>query len=301
MSVEASSIDSLLSGKNDSFDPISSSSSETIDSKELVNVGDEVNEKIKEYYKLKQVYETKIQSQKSSIIKNDKLTLKDKQDKFRKLTANCVNCGRKVGTIFENGENRLTAICGDKTKPCNLDIKIHRGAYIPLEELMNVFQKGVNDLKEEIIAVKLDLLFGYEKEAQVLEKFKKLKDELSKDLEDVMEYKTQYIEKMYRLDNKTELDAKMRTFYNNVSAIKSTIEEFNETGKIQLIKDMIVVYDKEMLPLLDEIRNAKYKYINMEQTEGEIKLVRKIVTLHDMMYAMETPNIESFVLGKKEE
>tara|TARA_B110000967_G_C18894341_1_gene569515 strand:+ start:1981 stop:2886 length:906 start_codon:yes stop_codon:yes gene_type:complete len=301
MSVEASSIDSLLSGKNDSFDPISSSSSETIDSKELVNVGDEVNEKIKEYYKLKQVYETKIQSQKSSIMKNDKLTLKDKQDKFRKLTANCVNCGRKVGTIFENGENRLTAICGDKTKPCNLDIKIHRGAYIPLEELMNVFQKGVNDLKEEIIAVKLDLLFGYEKEAQVLEKFKKLKDELSKDLEDVMEYKTQYIEKMYRLDNKTELDAKMRTFYNNVSAIKSTIEEFNETGKIQLIKDMIVVYDKEMLPLLDEIRNAKYKYINMEQTEGEIKLVRKIVTLHDMMYAMETPNIESFVLGKKEE
>ena len=301
MSVEASSIDSLLSGKNDSFDPISSSSSETIDSKELVNVGDEVNEKIKEYYKLKQVYETKIQSQKSSIMKNDKLTLKDKQDKFRKLTANCVNCGRKVGTIFENGENRLTAICGDKTKPCNLDIKIHRGAYIPLEELMNVFQKGVNDLKEEIIAVKLDLLFGYEKEAQVLEKFKKLKDELSNDLEDVMEYKTQYIEKMYRLDNKTELDAKMRTFYNNVSAIKSTIEEFNETGKIQLIKDMIVVYDKEMLPLLDEIRNAKYKYINMEQTEGEIKLVRKIVTLHDMMYAMETPNIESFVLGKKEE
>lgn len=304
MSVEVSSIDSLLSGtsgKNDSFYPISSSSSEVNDTKKVPDVDDIVNDVIKEYYKLKQVYETKIQSQKNSIMKNDKLTLKDKQDKFRKIIANCVNCGRKVGTIFENSENRLTAICGDKTKPCKLDIKIHRGAYIPLEELMNVFQTGVNDLKEEIITVKLDLLFGYEKEAQVLEKFNKLKDELSNDLEAVMEYKTQYLEKMYNLDNKTELDVKMRAFYNNISTIKSSIEEFNETGQIQLVKDIIVVYDKEMLPLLDEIRNVKYKYINMEYDSENFNLIRKTYTLHDMMYAMETPKIESFVLRNREE
>jgi hypothetical protein len=304
MSVEVSSIDSLLSGtsgKNDSFDPISSSSSEVNDTKKVPDVDDIVNDVIKEYYKLKQVYETKIQSQKNSIMKNDNLTLKDKQDKFRKIIANCVNCGRKVGTIFENSENRLTAICGDKTKPCKLDIKIHRGAYIPLEELMNVFQTGVNDLKEEIITVKLDLLFGYEKENAVLEKFNKLKDELSSDLEAVMQYKTLYIEKMYNLDNKADLDLKMRAFYNHVSTIKSTIEEFNETGKIQLIKDIIVVYDKEMTPLLEEIRNMKYKYISMEQQDDEIKLVRKVFTMHDMMYAMETQKVESFVLRDREE
>ena len=106
---------------------------------------------------------------------------------------------------------------------------------------------------------------------------------------------------MYNLDNKADLDLKMRAFYNHVSTIKSTIEEFNETGKIQLIKDIIVVYDKEMTPLLEEIRNMKYKYISMEQQDDEIKLVRKVFTMHDMMYAMETQKVESFVLRDREE
>ena len=287
MSVEISSIDSLSSGASgasgvvDSFEPITSSSSESMDSKNKITLDESVNEKIAEYYKLKQSYDKK------------------KQDKYRKLTINCINCGRKVGTIFKNSENLLTAICGDNTKPCILNIKIDRGAYINLEDLMDVFQSGVNDLKEQIITIKLDLLFGYEKESKVLEKFNILKDELAGDLESVMEYKTQYIEKMYNLDNKTDLDAKMRTFYNNVSMVKSTIDEFNETGQIQLIKDMIVLYDKEMVPLLDDIRNLKYKDIHMEYNNENLNLnlIRKTFTLQDMLYTMETPKVESFVIG----
>jgi hypothetical protein len=61
------------------------------------------------------------------------------------------------------------------------------------------------------------------------------------------------------------------------------------------------VYDKEMTPLLEEMRNMKYKYISMEQQDDEIKLVRKIFTIHDMMYAMETQKVESFVLRDREE
>jgi hypothetical protein len=305
MSVEISSIDSLSSGASgasgvvDSFEPITSSSSESMDSKNKITLDESVNEKIAEYYKLKQSYDKKKQDQKNSILANDKLTLKQKQDKYRKLTINCINCGRKVGTIFKNSENLLTAICGDNTKPCILNIKIDRGAYINLEDLMDVFQSGVNDLKEQIITIKLDLLFGYEKESKVLEKFNILKDELAGDLESVMEYKTQYIEKMYNLDNKTDLDAKMRTFYNNVSMVKSTIDEFNETGQIQLIKDMIVLYDKEMVPLLDDIRNLKYKDIHMEYNNENLNLnlIRKTFTLQDMLYTMETPKVESFVIG----
>lgn len=303
MSVETNSINSLLSGKDDSFEAISSSSKESVHSKDAISngVNDEVNERIKEFYRLKHVYESKIQSHKTSILKDEKLSLKAKQDKFRRLTVNCINCDRKVGTIFKIGGNHLTAICGDKTKPCDLDIRIHRGAYIPLEELMNVFQEGVDDLKEDIIAVKLDLLFGYEKEAVVLEKFNKMKDTLSGDLESLMDYKTKYIEKMYNLDNKDELDEKMRMFYNKISTIKSTVEEFNETGRIQLIKDMVSLYDTELLPLLEEVRGLKYKYISLAYNNGDINLVRKPVTLDEMMVAMETPKIESFILDKVEE
>tara|TARA_B110000037_G_C17116170_1_gene503830 strand:- start:892 stop:1776 length:885 start_codon:yes stop_codon:yes gene_type:complete len=294
MDIETIINDSLLSNKSGSFNPIEKIAS---NDENVVDIDKTVDEQISEFYKLKQIYENKIQNQKNSILKNDKLTLTEKQNKYRRLTANCVNCARKVGTIFESKENRLTAICGDKTRPCKLNINIHRGAYINLEELMNIFQTGVNDLKEEIITVKLDLLFGYDKETQVLEKFNKLKDDLSSDLEAVMLYKTQYISKVHNLDNKPILDTKLRVFYDNVSVIKSTIEEFNETGQIQLIRDMLVLYDTEMLPLLDEIRDLKYKHVDMESRDGNFKLIRKTFTLQDMMYAMETPYVESFVIG----
>jgi hypothetical protein len=90
-------------------------------------------------------------------------------------------------------------------------------------------------------------------------------------------------------------------FYNKISTIKSTVEEFNETGRIQLIKDMISLYDTELLPLLEEVRGLKYKYISLAYNNGDINLVRKPVTLDEMMVAMETPKIESFILDKVEE
>ena len=295
MNIETIVNDSLLSNSSESFNSI-----ETNSSNDETDIDKTVDDQINEFYKLKHNYEIKIQDQKNNILKNDKLTLTDKKNKYRRLTANCVNCARKVGTIFESKANRLTAICGDKTRPCKLNINIHRGAYINLEELMDVFQTGVNDLKEEIITVKLDLLFGYDKETQVLDKFNKLKDELSSDLEAVMGYKTQYISRVHNLDNKSILDDKLRIFYNNVSVIKSTIEEYNETEQIQLIKDMLVLYDNEMLPLLDEIRDLKYKHIAMEYDDGNYRLIRKTFTQQDMMSVMETPYVESFVMDNRE-
>jgi hypothetical protein len=263
-------------------------------------IDEEFMEKLNEYYKLKNKFETKKQSQINTILKNDKLTMKQKQEKFRKLKTNCINCSRKVGTVFNSDSGILTAICGDNKSPCNLDIKINRGKFINLEDLIDVFQTGVNELKEEIITTKLDLLFGYEQEATTLTKFNKLKNELTKDLEDVMEYKTQFIEVVSNLDNKSELNTKMTIFYNKITLIKSTIDEFNETGQIQLIKDMISTYQTELVPLLHELRELKYRYMAMEydRDTDTHTLVRKVFTLQDMTVPFDIPSVESFVLGK---
>ena len=64
---------------------------------------------------------------------------------------------------------------------------------------------------------------------------------------------------------------------------------------------MVSLYDTELLPLLEEIRGVKYKYISLDYNNGDVNLVRKPVTLDEMMVAMETPKIESFVLDKMEE
>jgi len=263
-------------------------------------IDEEFMEKLNEYYKLKNKYETKKQSQINTILKNDKLTMKQKQEKFRKLKTNCINCSRKVGTVFKSDSGILTVICGDNKSPCNLDIKINRGKFLNLEEMIDVFQTGVNELKEEIITTKMDLLFGYEQEATTLTKFNKLKNELTQDLEAVMEYKTQFIEVVSNLDNKSELNTKMTIFYNKITLIKSTIDEFNETGQIQLIKDMISTYQTELVPLLHELRELKYRYMAMEydRDTDTHTLVRKVFTLQDMTVPFDTPSVESFVMGK---
>ena len=263
-------------------------------------IDEEFMEKLNEYYKLKNKYENKKQSQINTILKNDKLTMKQKQEKFRKLKTNCINCSRKVGTVFKSDSGILTAICGDNKSPCNLDIKLNRGKFLNLEEMIDVFQTGVNELKEEIITTKLDLLFGYEQEATTLTKFNKLKEEITQDLEAVMEYKTQFIEIVSNLDNKSELNTKMTIFYNKMTLIKSTIDEFNETSQIQLIKDMISTYQTELVPLLHELRELKYRYMAMEydRDTDTHTLVRKVFTLQDMTIPFDTPSVESFVLGK---
>ena len=138
-------------------------------------VDNEFVEKLNEYYKLKHEYETKKMSQKNSILKDTTLNMKRKQDKYKRMKVNCINCGRNVGTIFENNSGILSAVCGDKLAPCKLDIKIDRGKFLSLENLIDVFQNGVDEMKEKIISTKLDLLFGYEPESAVLKKFGKLK------------------------------------------------------------------------------------------------------------------------------
>jgi hypothetical protein len=266
-------------------------------------VDEEFTEKLNEYYKLKNKYETKKQSQINTILKDDKLSMKQKQEKFRKLKIKCINCGRNVGTVFKSEDGVLTSTCGDNKSPCLLNIKINRGKFLNLEELIDVFQTGVDELKEEIITTKLDLLFGYEQEATTLTKFNKLKEELTQDLEAVMEYKTQFISIVSNLDNKSELSTKMTIFYNKINLIKSTIDEFNETGQIQLIKDMISTYQEEFVPLLEELRDLKYQYMAMEYNKdtNTHTLVKKIFTLQDMTISFDKPSVESFVIGSGED
>lgn len=255
---------------------------------------EEFLEKLNEYYKMKNDYDTKKMSIKNTILKDDTLTMKQKQDKYKKYKINCVNCTRRVGTIFQIDDGILKAICGDKVKPCSLDIKINRGKFLLLEELLETFQEGVDDLKEDIIKVKLDLLFNYKNEADVLIKFSELKKELEQDLEALMEYKTKLIERTNNLTVKSELKTKMENLYNKINLIKSTMEEFNETGQTQLVKDTVVLYDSELKPLINEIQELKYKYFNIEYVDGKYKLIRKKYTLNELIEPFSSPSVERF-------
>lgn len=268
----------------------------SVENDNLQAESDDFLEKLNEYYKLKNEYETKKQVVKNNILKDDTLTMKQKQEKFGKYKLRCVNCNRNVGSIFENNDGILTAICGDKVKPCPLDIKINRGKFLLLEELLDAFQDGVEETKENIIKIKLDLLFNYKKETDVLNEFASLKSQLEEDLEAVMEYKTKLINNVKNLGNKPELKAKLDIFYNKISLIKATISEFSETGQTQLVKDTVEMYVNELKPLLIEIQALKYKYLNVEYnaSDNNYKLVRNVYTFSDLIEPFSNPVVERF-------
>ena len=257
-------------------------------------------EKLNQYYSIKHNYEVKKQEKINKIIKNPELSLKQKQEAYSKVKMNCVNCGRRVGTIFGNNDGVLSAICGDKTNLCTLNISINTGKFVPLSELTSAFQDEVDDSKTDIIMTKLDLLFGYENETMVLSTFKRIKNELMNDLESLMMYRSKFIEVIENIDNKSKIKMNLDSYYDKIELIKNTVDEFNESGQINLIKDMIIVYQDELMPIINDLNNLKYKYYTMEFNEDDNThhLIKKQYTISQLLDTFVEPVVNTFEINK---
>jgi hypothetical protein len=253
-------------------------------------------EKLNQYYSMKYIYELKKQEKMNNIIKNPELSLKQKQEAYSKVKLNCVGCSRRVGTIFENNDGVLSAICGDKTTPCPLNISINTGKFVQLGELIDIFSQGVDSSKTDIIITKLDLLFGYENEQTVLFKFNKFKKELTNDLESLLFYRSKFIDIIENLDNKNKIQVKIDMYYAKIELIKNTMDEYNETGEINLIKDMLVIYQTELMPIISDLNNLKYKYYAMENNsvDNTQHLIKKQYTFSQLLTSFVDPVVNRF-------
>jgi hypothetical protein len=253
-------------------------------------------EKINQYYSMKYIYELKKQEKINNIIKNPELSLKQKQEAYSKVKLNCVGCSKRVGTIFENKDGVLTAICGDNIAPCPLNISINTGKFVRIQELIDIFSQGVDSSKTDIITTKLDLLFGYENEQTVLFKFNKFKKELTNDLESLLFYRSKFIDIVENLDNKNKIQVKTDIYYAKIELIKNTIDEFKETGEINLIKDMLVIYQNELMPIISDLKNLKYKYYAMEINSSDNKhhLIKTQYTLSQLLTSFVDPVVNRF-------
>lgn len=277
------------------------SKSKSISTTSVQSTSSEIDflERLDEYYRLKNKYDTVITEKKNSILKDDNLSMKQKREKYKLLKFRCINCERNVNTIFNINDGVLTAICGDKINPCKLNIKIKRGKYLDIRTLIDVFESGIDDIKEEIILAKLDLLFGYETEQKTIKIFRDLKKELETDLESTAEYVTEFLDIINNQKNQSDLQTKMTKFYNYISTIKGTMKEFDETGVLQLIKDVISLYHTELTPLIVDINRLQYqkKKIEYNDSQQNYHLIRQVYTLSSLLSPFSYPNVESFEIG----
>ena len=250
-----------------------------------------LNDAITQYYKLKEMYEDKINQNKYKIINNPVLTLSEKEKKFKQIKKYCINCKCEGGTIFSNKDGILKAKCGCVSKPCKLDIEIKKGKYVLSDNLVITLQNKLNNIKTEIIKIKLDFLFNYISESEALAKFNTLKEELSKQNE---LYKDVEIFNINITDNpkiKTLLNEAERDLFIEIQKIKDFCKVFTINHNKLLLSNVAENYISSILPLNKTISDLKYTFRDIEKIDDMAYLIEKKYTLENLEYSLESGKV----------
>ena len=274
------------------------------------------NEALNNYYQFKTLYETSYNKEKRDIINNKKLSWNEKRSNFQKLKQKCINCKRPVGTIFsrkfnDNGYSSFTtlsAVCGDRVKPCKLNINLKIDKVDSLENNIKELDDSIKEDKNQIIQKKNELLFGYITTEKAINTF----DEYKKILNDTYELKNYFLEiLMNRTDNedkKKELKALVTEYYLIIQNIGQDVKDANTDNNIQLIEDTIrnnyvdllmnKPGDPQHIGILEKIRNLKYMYSGVEYDEdtNEFHLIQKKNTIESLEEPFNSEVI-SYVFG----
>lgn len=257
-----------------------------------------VDEAISRYYLLKGKYDKKYKNAKKKVVESvGRNNLEKIKKKLKSLRLGCVNCKQNGGTVFTNNSRLLTAKCGNTETPCDLDIQIQQGKWMLLSTAMQMSQEGLDDIKANIIDLKLDLLFGLRTEEQITSQFN----------EDKANYKSQ-TKQLHLLNDIIESENKIRLDDNELDTPKKIhIKQYLEIKNIQLKKHIsqfkefindymaevedpqlsmpflnqaVVLYIEQIFPLMAKIRESKYAVTMMDDTEEQgLFIMKKIKTL----------------------
>lgn len=255
------------------------------------------------FYQLKSKYEDDYEKDKSEFLKKSKnASWKDKRFEFKKIVPKCVNCQRRVGSIFETKVNNefervLKAMCGDRKNPCPFDIEINLGITYDLRDLMNENEEETKNFKHQIILDKNDFLFGYIDSEQAVQKFDEIKDEINGSIESSEYYMSLLNEQIYNVDKKNNLKKIQTEVYTNISNIKKYTEEYMKTHNKQFIGDIARIYYEDMTPRLKEIMKDKYAACYVDKDNNINVLVQQPISFENVEYTLGDTGVIKMKFG----
>lgn len=230
-------------------------------------------EAIRKYYELKSQYETTVSNRKRNLYEKNKKKYRRNPPPLPEQKYPCVKCGRPVNSIFSKEETIYKVQCGDPQQPCGLDIEINAGAYYPYPFVLEVFQSDIEEQKENIIKLKMDDLFHYIHEKTSVQKFNK---EFKKyeNTEEIYQENLALYENLYFDKKKQEIiKEKNKTVFQMQETMRKIIQDYkndaisNESEKQEKMKDMMMFYHHELMPLYKNIQNMKYEVMEMNIDE----------------------------------
>jgi len=268
-----------------------------------------IKEAINEYFKLKYKYDTQIIANKKKLINDITLSNREKRSEYLKLKPKCINCKRPGGSIFltsfiketdkVDSHRQYSATCGIIADPCNLNIKIEVGNVELLSNLLNQIQKEIKELKDTVIDDKNKLLFGYIDTEQALENFDDLKDSISLYTSIYEKYLENYNNIVDNVKKKEILDETITSYYIFIEQIKECISKMKDTENIQFAKDAVNIYQDNLIPLMNKIRNLSYDETKVwhDIDANTCNLIQNKYTIQSLSYSSFEDKVISFIVG----
>jgi hypothetical protein len=243
----------------------------------------EITSALLNYYQLKQSYEGKFNTKKLKILRNPSLSKREKRQKFLQMKKQCIKCNKEGGTIFRTNDTVLSAICGNKDNPCDLNIKINRGSFTNIREMYDNIMENYESLQNDIIKTKLNLLFSYSNEEETIKQFEHLRSLVKHDTQ-ILEYtKKELINIIDNPQKNKDLNKKLDDFYKFKGELKLLHKEYYDRQDAMLINDMVEKYISQIFPLVTEIRLLQYKYCAVEKYDtNTYKLIQDPYTYEEL-------------------
>ena len=234
-----------------------------------------INDAIHGYYSLKEKYNSALEKRRQRLMNDPiinwkSLSSQQKAKRLARIKPACVVCRQEGGSVFTEVDGKLKAICGNISQPCGFHIEVSRGKYVSLETLMNESLEEVRATKDEIIRMKLDLLFRFIGEDELLEQFDAVQHKLQEQLKMYAEFRSYYLSVTDNDDIRADTDTLTRVISEKVALIKEYMTEFKETEwkNRSIIDDILVLYQQDIEPAYMKMRETKYIYSQVETTEN---------------------------------
>lgn len=295
-----------MSSSSKEITPVSGSKKTTID------------EALNEYYKMKSNYEVNYHEKYiKPIIRSNGKSKREKRLEYQKLPKpECINCKRNVGSIFsikkdpEEYSRIFSAICGDLSKPCPLNINFDYTFRNELnKELLNS-DIDINTIKNSIIIDKNNIMFGYIEQNKAIARFNSNTTELKTFTEGagfIMDINIQLNDNPIKSDLIKSNEHKLGNEF--LIPFKDMIKTFDQNGDVEVLNKAMKFYVEEMVPLITTIRNLKYevcyvdfieqKDLNDIEEKGNLNfLIQKKNSLQNLEFALYgSDDLKSFVKG----
>lgn len=231
-------------------------------------------EKVYKYYSLKKKYHDQKQLIINKILNTDQDIYLKKQ-LYSKIQFKCINCGKLGGTIFNESKQQFRAVCGNTSDPCDLNITIEKKLVDLVPKLLENSLININNKKSGMIKMKLDFLFNYVSEEDVVSNFDLIKEELNNlqesylDLYKILKNTTDNLEINKLIDEKIVENEKLKLEYREMISL------YESTKQIIYIKEAVDFYQSKIRVLDKEIQDLNYNIKFVDVNEDGKNLVQK--------------------------